>query len=96
MEKTMLKHRIDRPRYWLLFRSVGISVVSAQECATGPVTVGLLPKLDTDPYFQVAKTGRRGGGWGDRRHRRPAGAVAGHGRRRRSSSSTTSCRRRSA
>jgi len=29
----------------------------AAECATGPVTVGLLPKLDTDPYFQVAKTG---------------------------------------
>jgi rhamnose transport system substrate-binding protein len=31
--------------------------VLAQECATGPVTVGLLPKLDTDPYFQVAKGG---------------------------------------
>ena len=30
---------------------------SAQECATGPVTVGMLPKLDTDPYFQVAKGG---------------------------------------
>jgi rhamnose transport system substrate-binding protein len=29
----------------------------AQQCATGPVTVGLLPKLDTDPYFQVARTG---------------------------------------
>ena len=29
----------------------------AQECATGPVVVGLLPKLDTDPYFQVAKGG---------------------------------------
>jgi rhamnose transport system substrate-binding protein len=29
----------------------------AQQCASGPVTVGLLPKLDTDPYFQVAKTG---------------------------------------
>jgi len=29
----------------------------AAECATGPVTVGFLPKLDTDPYFQVAKTG---------------------------------------
>jgi rhamnose transport system substrate-binding protein len=27
------------------------------ECASGPVTVGFLPKLDTDPYFQVAKTG---------------------------------------
>ena len=29
----------------------------AQECATEPVTVGFLPKLDTDPYFQVAKGG---------------------------------------
>lgn len=33
------------------------SVAIAQECATGPVTVGFLPKLDTDPYFQVAQTG---------------------------------------
>jgi rhamnose transport system substrate-binding protein len=30
---------------------------AAEECATGPVTVGFLPKLDTDPYFQVAQTG---------------------------------------
>jgi rhamnose transport system substrate-binding protein len=29
----------------------------AQECATEPVVVGLVPKLDTDPYFQVAKGG---------------------------------------
>lgn len=29
----------------------------AAECATSPVTVGFLPKLDTDPYFQVAQTG---------------------------------------
>ena len=29
----------------------------AQECATAPVTVGIVPKLDTDPYFQVAKGG---------------------------------------
>ncbi|MCT7667738.1 rhamnose ABC transporter substrate-binding protein [Shinella kummerowiae] len=29
----------------------------AQECSSEPVTVGFLPKLDTDPYFQVAKTG---------------------------------------
>jgi rhamnose transport system substrate-binding protein len=34
-----------------------VSPVLAEECATGPVTVGLLPKLDTDPYFQVAKGG---------------------------------------
>jgi rhamnose transport system substrate-binding protein len=30
---------------------------AAQECAKKPVVVGLLPKLDTDPYFQVAKGG---------------------------------------
>ncbi|MGE3294084.1 MAG: rhamnose ABC transporter substrate-binding protein [Geminicoccaceae bacterium] len=30
---------------------------AAMECASGPVTVGFLPKLDTDPYFQVAKLG---------------------------------------
>ena len=29
----------------------------AEVCATKPVVVGLLPKLDTDPYFQVAKGG---------------------------------------
>ena len=29
----------------------------AQQCATQPVTVGFLPKLDTDPYFQVARQG---------------------------------------
>lgn len=41
-----------------LLASVALSVpAAAQECATGPVTVGLLPKLDTDPYFQVAKGG---------------------------------------
>ncbi len=37
--------------------AVLVSPVVAQECATGPVTVGMLPKLDTDPYFQVAKGG---------------------------------------
>ena len=30
---------------------------AADSCAKAPVTVGFLPKLDTDPYFQVAKTG---------------------------------------
>lgn len=30
---------------------------AAMACASGPVTVGFLPKLDTDPYFQVAKLG---------------------------------------
>lgn len=29
----------------------------AQDCADGPVKVGFLPKLDTDPYFQVAGEG---------------------------------------
>ncbi|MCV0425064.1 MAG: rhamnose ABC transporter substrate-binding protein [Roseibium sp.] len=29
----------------------------AQECHSGPVKVGFLPKLDTDPYFQVAGKG---------------------------------------
>ena len=33
------------------------AALAADKCATAPVTVGLLPKLDTDPYFQVAKTG---------------------------------------
>jgi rhamnose transport system substrate-binding protein len=36
---------------------VGAEAATAQDCASGPVAVGLLPKLDTDPYFQVAKTG---------------------------------------
>lgn len=31
----------------------------AQTCAKGPVTVGFLPKLDTDPYFKVAEQGAR-------------------------------------
>ena len=30
---------------------------SARNAPTEPVTVGFLPKLDTDPYFQVAKLG---------------------------------------
>jgi rhamnose transport system substrate-binding protein len=29
----------------------------AEECAKAPVTVGFLPKLDTDPYFKAAKLG---------------------------------------
>ncbi|MBD8066139.1 rhamnose ABC transporter substrate-binding protein [Devosia sp. PTR5] len=33
------------------------SLALAQECASGPVTVGFLPKLDTDPYFKVAQQG---------------------------------------
>ncbi len=30
---------------------------AADTCVKGPATIGFLPKLDTDPYFQVAKTG---------------------------------------
>jgi rhamnose transport system substrate-binding protein len=45
----------------LLSTALGSAILAApvlaQECATGPVTVGMLPKLDTDPYFQVAKGG---------------------------------------
>lgn len=33
------------------------SLAFSQECAEGPVTVGFLPKLDTDPYFKVAEQG---------------------------------------
>jgi rhamnose transport system substrate-binding protein len=32
-------------------------MASLAQAQKAPVTVGLLPKLDTDPYFQVAKTG---------------------------------------
>ena len=32
-------------------------VAQAQECLTEPGTIGFLPKLDTDPYFQVAGEG---------------------------------------
>ena len=40
------------------FLALGAAIPAlAQECATEPVTVGLLPKLDTDPYFQVARGG---------------------------------------
>lgn len=40
-----------------LAATLATTAASAMECATAPVTVGLLPKLDTDPYFQVAKLG---------------------------------------
>ncbi|MBZ9990199.1 rhamnose ABC transporter substrate-binding protein [Mesorhizobium sp. BH1-1-5] len=33
------------------------SLAYADECAKEPVTVGFLPKLDTDPYFKVAQQG---------------------------------------
>lgn len=34
-----------------------VGLAWGQQCATGPVTVGFIPKLDTDPYFQVARGG---------------------------------------
>jgi rhamnose transport system substrate-binding protein len=34
-----------------------LSPAFAADCASAPVTVGMLPKLDTDPYFQVARGG---------------------------------------
>ena len=39
------------------FTLVAGSALAAGSCATSPVTVGFVPKLDTDPYFQVAQTG---------------------------------------
>lgn len=36
---------------------VGMTRVSAGECLDHPATIGFLPKLDTDPYFAVAKQG---------------------------------------
>ncbi|MBF9030562.1 substrate-binding domain-containing protein [Rhodobacterales bacterium HKCCE3408] len=33
------------------------SAAQAQDCLTEPGTIGFLPKLDTDPYFQVAREG---------------------------------------
>jgi rhamnose transport system substrate-binding protein len=33
------------------------SAFAADQCASAPVTVGFVPKLDTDPYFQVAQAG---------------------------------------
>lgn len=36
---------------------IGTALAGTRSFAADPVTVGFLPKLDTDPYFQVAKTG---------------------------------------
>ena len=67
--------------------------IAAEECAKGPVTVGFLPKLDTDPYFQVARTGAeeaQGEIGGKVVQQAPSRATA----EARSSSSTISCPRR--
>ena len=47
---------------WAALVAIGLvsgltAAAHAAECAKQPVTVGFLPKLDTDPYFQVARTG---------------------------------------
>src|SRR3974377_912568 len=36
---------------------VGAALANTPALAADVVTIGFLPKLDTDPYFQVAKTG---------------------------------------
>jgi rhamnose transport system substrate-binding protein len=36
---------------------VSVNPTQAQTCASSPVKVGFLPKLDTDPYFHVAHDG---------------------------------------
>ena len=45
------------PAALLLLGWLGAASAAEPACAKGPVTVGLLPKLDTDPYFGVARTG---------------------------------------
>ncbi len=37
--------------------SIGPALAETPSCATSPVKVGFLPKLDTDPYFHVAHAG---------------------------------------
>ncbi len=49
-----LKHKLMST---VVLPMIAVASVAAQECATAPVVVGLLPKLDTDPYFQVHKGG---------------------------------------
>ena len=51
---TNLKHKLMST---VVLSMIAVLPVAAQECATAPVVVGLLPKLDTDPYFQVHKGG---------------------------------------
>ena len=46
-----------RASYIIAALFVGTAVATSSCLAADPVTVGFLPKLDTDPYFQVAKTG---------------------------------------
>ena len=46
-----------RGSYIIVALFVGTALAASSCLAADPVTVGFLPKLDTDPYFQVAKTG---------------------------------------
>ena len=52
---------MKRLKFVLLSAALGTAVLTmpvlAADCAKEPVTVGYLPKLDTDPYFQVADGG---------------------------------------
>jgi rhamnose transport system substrate-binding protein len=49
------------PRLLLLAVVIGgtlpLTPIFSADCASAPVTVGFVPKLDTDPYFQVAQSG---------------------------------------
>src|SRR5271163_3971864 len=56
-EESSMKYLKPALLYVVLGGSILGLPVMAQECATKPVVVGMLPKLDTDPYFQVAKGG---------------------------------------
>jgi rhamnose transport system substrate-binding protein len=53
----MTKHLLATSCACALLSFAAATAATAMTCATGPVTVGFLPKLDTDPYFQVAKLG---------------------------------------
>ena len=55
MKKAMRTHLILTTA--IMLGVLAAPAFAAEKCAKEPVTVGFLPKLDTDPYFQVAKTG---------------------------------------
>ena len=53
----MKKHLLTTAALLLGATMISSGALAAEKCSKDPVTVGFLPKLDTDPYFQVAKTG---------------------------------------
>jgi rhamnose transport system substrate-binding protein len=53
----MTKHLWTTAALLLGATIISTGALAAEKCSKEPVTVGFLPKLDTDPYFQVAKTG---------------------------------------